>query len=150
MSGRKKKSKAFPARKENFISHRSFSPGLFRRADLTRGREKRRDVGGGHGSFPSIDSWQGANGTRPAAKHLRAIPASKRRFTPFRLGISNLSRFYKPFNISPVFRSPNTSRSHSLPFLEKRHLLATSSFFRDKETFENFSRIFSFHLLFLG
>lgn len=81
----------FPARKENFISHRSFSPGLFRRADLTRGWEKRRDVGGGHGSFPSIDSWQGANGTRPAAKHLRAIPASKRRFTPVS------SRNIKPF-----------------------------------------------------
>lgn len=57
---------------------------------------------------------------------------------------------FRAFTSRLIFRrffDRPTSRSHSLPFLEKRirHLLATP-FFREKETFENFF----FHLFFFG
>ena len=119
---RKKKSKVvFPARKENFISHRSFSPGLFRRADLTRSTRKKGETSVVvTARFPRLIRDKARTGQGRPLNTFARFPRVNATLPRFVSEYQNLSRFYKPFNISPVFRSAKHSLLPLVPFLEKR------------------------------
>lgn len=149
---RKKKSKVvFPARKENFISHRSFSPGLFRRADLTRSTRKKGETSVVvTARFPRLIRDKARTGQGRPLNTFARFPRVNAALPRFVSEYQNLSRFYKPFNISPVFRS---AKHYSLSFSSWKNVFEPPSAYLTLfswETFENFSRIFFFpHLFFL-
>lgn len=141
---RKKKSKVvFPARKENFISHRSFSPGLFRRADLTRSTRKKGETSVVvTARFPRLIRDKARTGQGRPLNTFARFPRVNAALPRFVSEYQNLSRFYKPFNISPVFRS---AKHYSLSFPSWKNVFEPpSAYFTlfSWEIFENFSRIF--------